>query len=131
MIAIELTQGKRAIIDDEDYELVSKYKWHFDGRYAAHKGRKKIYMHRLIMGKSPLDVDHINRDKLDNRRKNLRFCTRSQNLLNKKVKGVYSSKLHSNWEVRVGSKYYGQFASRKEALGIRKKIVSELMGSEA
>lgn len=87
---IELTQGKFAIIDDEDYELVSRYKWHYrtcDG-YAAtsvggRKNKKGILMHRLI-AKTPNDMrtDHISRDRLDNRKCNIRICTNSQNLGN-------------------------------------------------
>jgi hypothetical protein len=85
-----------ALIDDEDYEIASKYKW-----YACRSSKKGItsvmtklptvngnrptvYLHRLIMnapdGKF---VDHINRDVLDNRKENLRLCNNQQNCCNR------------------------------------------------
>ena len=52
MLKIELTQGRFAIIDKEDIDIVSKYKWFFTKNgYAMNKsGKKSIYMHRLILG---------------------------------------------------------------------------------
>ncbi len=89
MIEITLTKGKVALIDDEDLEIISFTKWKFD-RYARanvwNKELKKYEqksMHRVIMNAPKgLDVDHINGDKLDNRKINLRICTRSDNLHN-------------------------------------------------
>ena len=88
MKLIPLSQNKFAVIDDEDYALVTKYRWHFSkvskeyGRAKASLGRRgrAISMHRLIMGNPVgLDVDHINGDTLDNRRCNLRIVTHAQN----------------------------------------------------
>lgn len=90
MIKIKLTQGFFTTIDDEDYELVSKYKWSLTKNgskmYARTSigGRKnpiKIYMHRLILGLTDpaLTGDHINGDGLNNQRNNLRACTKKQN----------------------------------------------------
>jgi hypothetical protein len=90
MKEIELTNGKVAIVDDEDYEWLSQWKWLCTHKgYAARCVRIKngnpitVYMHREIIG--PPDgmfTDHINHDKLDNRRENLRVCTMSQNNAN-------------------------------------------------
>jgi len=95
---ISLTQGEFVIVDEDDYELVSRFKWQLDKRkhqkYAKCKvymgiinGKQieaRIYMHRLIMRPPKgLDIDHINHNGLDNRKNNLRICTRSQNLRNK------------------------------------------------
>jgi hypothetical protein len=83
MKLIPLTQGKFAKVDDEDYEEVSKYKWRFD-RYAVREvNGTSFFMHRLI-NQTPkgLITDHINQDKLDNRRSNLRTCTKSNNSMN-------------------------------------------------
>lgn len=89
MKKIPLTQGKYAVVDDSDYKLVSGYKWYFDGKYARrrdYKSGKQIRMHRQILGDSmQLEVDHANGDGLDNRRSNIRICTRSQNGMNKKI----------------------------------------------
>jgi len=110
---IPLTQNKFAIIDKEDFLLISKYKWHyrksgktkekngyaehsiFDKEYYKkfHKTRNKnLFMHNLIIPHSVgMQVDHINRNGLDNRRKNLRVGTISQNYANfPKKKGTNS-----------------------------------------
>lgn len=92
---IQLTQGHVALIDNEDFNLVNKYKWYYaKNGYASAKvyfGRKNgkniqkgIYMHKVIMKpKKGMDIDHINQNKLDNRKSNLRVCNRSQNLINR------------------------------------------------
>lgn len=119
MIEIPLTQGQVALIDDEDYELVSKYKWYAerDGNtyYAvSHTSRKTpprkhIRMHRLITGaqKDQL-VDHINFNGLDNRKENLRFATVAENshrqVITKgksKYRGVCWSKQQTKWIARI------------------------------
>lgn len=89
MKQIPLTQGRVALVDDEDFERLNQFKWcaHKIGNsyYAArHLDRKHLIgMHRQILNVSiGLVVDHINGDGLDNRRKNLRLCTHAQNLWN-------------------------------------------------
>lgn len=91
---IPLTQGKVAIVDDEDYEELSKYRWHAQKHrwtYYAQRalrvdGRHTIViMHRQIMDASRgQGVDHENGDGLDNQKSNLRFATHSQNQGNRK-----------------------------------------------
>lgn len=107
MREIALTRGLVAIVDDEDYERLSSLKW----RAQTTGSRRHIYastrtkdgvllmMHREIAGALPGEsVDHENGDTLDNRRCNVRRCTRSQNGANVKVvqarsgyKGVHVS----------------------------------------
>lgn len=89
MKSIELTNGGVAIVDDEDYEYLSQWKWQQSNGYAVRceylKGRKnKIHRMHRIVNNTPVGLftDHINRDKLDNRRSNLRNCTYSQNAAN-------------------------------------------------
>lgn len=112
---INLTKGKSCIIDDEDYELVSSMKWYakFNGRfYAVNESKNsRVFMHRLIAGvkHAELDVDHINRNTLDNRRANLRIVTRQQNLFNvpkrkncvSVYKGVCRDKSGKRWRARI------------------------------
>jgi hypothetical protein len=84
-VEIPLTQGKVALIDDEDYDKIKDYKWYACRRrsvFVAQTWDSK-FMHRIIMdAKSGEMVDHINGDPLDNRRQNLRLVTNKQNLQN-------------------------------------------------
>ena len=92
---IPLTQGKFALVDDDDFERLNQRKWHVmkwgntwcAGRQSLKReGKKKtIYMHREILGLGSgrdIQVDHINHNGLDNRRCNLRPCTCQQNQWN-------------------------------------------------
>ena len=72
----------------EDWELVTRHSWCVDprGYLAATYNKKHTVLHRLIMNAPKGYVtDHINGDKLDNRRENLRICTQHQNTMNNKV----------------------------------------------
>lgn len=92
MIEIPLTKNKIAVIDDEDWELVSRYKWHtmpVKNLFYANCSQR-ILMHRLILNPPKgLFVDHIDRNGLNNRRNNLRIATQSQNMVNVKPRGKY------------------------------------------
>ncbi len=81
------------LVDDDDLESLKQYNWFIDNHgYAWRNGRtvngkreSNVKMHRQIMGSTPgdgRDVDHINGNKLDNRRSNLRRVTRSENMQN-------------------------------------------------
>jgi hypothetical protein len=95
---IPLTRGHVALVDDRDYELISKKKWALfinqDGKkYAIAGGSKNnvrttYYMHRVIMkAKKGVMVDHESANTLDNRRNNLRHANKFQNQWNRKFKG--------------------------------------------
>lgn len=125
---IPLTQGKFSMVDDEDFDEISKQKWYFTkSGYAVgklsrktHPKNRTILMHREIL-KTPdgFQTDHINGDKLDNRRSNLRVCTSSQNRCNSsfssknklKMKGVYLTR-------------YGTFYAKIAVNGIQKNLRS-------
>jgi hypothetical protein len=104
---VPLTRGKFALVDDQDVELVRRYSWHwFEARNHAYTSTTDINgkqhgigMHRIILDASPgQEIDHKNGDGLDNRRANIRFCTRAENLRNRrgwgkqKFKGVFRRK---------------------------------------
>lgn len=127
MKKIELTQGKVALVDDEDYEYLNQWKWHYDDHgYAVRNSprtngkQKTILMHRIVVGATDsMEVDHINHNRLDNRGCNLRECTRSQNRMNilnycnntSGKKGVAWSKSHNKWRAEIG------FQGKKIRLG--------------
>ena len=113
---LQLTKGAYALIDHEDYEELSKYKWHlhsagYAGRVVKTRKRKYILMHRQIMNAPDgVLVDHVNGDPLDNRKENLRLCTHAQNLQNRRRlpannKGGYIGVFHvkeiNKWEARI------------------------------
>jgi len=126
---IPLTQGKFAIVDDKDFRLVSRFSWHHSKGYASARiNGKLIKMHRLLMGAVlGQTIDHKDMNGLNNRRSNLRFCTRSQNGANSRIRKNNSSgfkcidwrKDKKKWRARVhiqyGSVHLGYFKTRESA----------------
>lgn len=142
MKEIELTQGKVAIVDDRDFELLSAYKWtahdknrktfyavrlvYPNGKYGA---AVSIKMHRLILGVNDPDVwvDHIDGNGLNNTRENLRVCTRAENQQNRGAnrnnksgfKGVIACKRSGKWIAKImanrKSTHIGRFDTPEEA----------------
>lgn len=86
---IGLTSGKAALVDDEDYETLTSRKWQYSKGYAvsgSHNPANHVRMHRVILGLSRGDgitVDHINGNRLDNRKANLRVSNNSANQANR------------------------------------------------
>jgi hypothetical protein len=102
---IPLTKGKFAIVDAEDYEWLSRYKWHAMGGSNPYACRKKngrtILMHRMILKPPPgMVVDHINGNGLDNRKCNLRICTHAQNMRNRPAVGGTSTFKGVRWDTK-------------------------------
>lgn len=94
MKIISLTKGQQAIVDDADYEWLSRFKWSavsnptygfYAVRYERESGvRKVILMHRVIMqAADDFEIDHRNGNTLDNQRANLRVATRAENAQNR------------------------------------------------
>ena len=87
--SIPLTQGKFALVDDEDFEKLNQNVWLFCNGYAARgvnrfPRRRLLYMHRIILNPPEgFDVDHISHNSLDNRKENLRICSRTENQRNR------------------------------------------------
>lgn len=118
----------KALVDDCDLELISQFKWRFSAGFIVTTNLingKRISMHHLIMGRSKLQIDHINRKPWDNRRNNLRFATPVQNCANRgpingrKFKGVSKCKKTGKFKtaIRTGSKgwHLGYFEDEQEA----------------
>lgn len=117
---IQLTKGKVALVDDEDFIWLSRFTWCADssGYAMTFDGQKNIRMHTmLIRPPKGMVVDHINGNPSDNQRKNLRICTRAENLRNRGkqknnssgYKGVYWSKGRKKWIAQI--KIYGKMKS--------------------
>jgi len=103
-----------ALIDCEDYLIIREYTWNRNlvsgyVQSMTRNGREKtrhVYLHRILFGinDSSKQIDHINGDKLDNRRCNLRVCNQSQNLHNQSNhrKGTVGvSKTRYGWAVQM------------------------------
>jgi hypothetical protein len=134
-----------AIVSDEDYQYLNQFKWSFTNGYARRVSKKKTYlMHREIMNpQNGFVVDHINHDKLDNRRVNLRVCTQQKNTANRikingctsKYKGVSWNKKNKNWnsEIMYNNKaiWLGCFKNEHDAgIAYNKKAI-EIYGEYA
>ena len=154
MKKIPLTQGKFAIVDDGDFEELSKHKWCImkSGRNAfravrgiwKNERRITVYMHRVVMNAPKnLDVDHINHNPLDNRKCNLRVCTKSQNQHNQQLhkdgssrfKGVSINRQVNKWAAAIKFKSksisIGLFGSEVEAAKAYDEKAKELFGEYA
>jgi len=126
MKKIILTNKQIVLIDDKDYEVISKHNWYLsNGGYAISSMKaKNVRMHRFILN-APVGeiIDHINGNKLDNRRKNLRICTPKENIWNRHSKniGIRHHKYYKGrvWEAKIGLNYktiyLGSFYTKKEA----------------
>jgi len=133
---IPLTRGLYAIVDVEDYERVSKYKWYArvgprsNTYYASRtENRKPVAMHRFIMNAPPdMYVDHINGNGWDNRKANLRLADSFQSARNKPkrrnarmslYKGVKRNKWSGRWYAQINYErkrfYLGTYDTEEEA----------------
>lgn len=143
-----------AIVDDDDYEELSKYKWR--GTYKVgekpyarthiwdkiSKKRKDLIMHRHIMRVTDpnIKVDHINRNTLDNRKENLRLCSTAENCRNKSTvsrnktgyRNVSFNKACKKWKVEIKHNnkkvYYGYFDCPIEAAKVADSAMIDLYG---
>jgi hypothetical protein len=139
MKEIPLTQGKVALVDDEDYPRLSKFKWcaHKDCNtfYAVRYSRKDEFTdgkrhfirmhHMLLVPKQGLEIDHINGNGLDNQKINLRLVSRRVNQQNQHVKksskfpGVSWHKTSNKWQslikIKGVRKHLGFFNTEEEA----------------
>ncbi len=150
MKEVPLTKGYTALVDDEDFERVSDFKWcaseHAGLVYAVRfikvgKRKKTMKLHRFILG-FPLEwIDHVNGNGLDNTRANLRLCSRSENAHNtvrrrpgSRPLGVKKTR-SGRWaaQTRVHGKYFwlGTFDSPEEAQNAYSTFVLKHMGDFA
>ena len=147
---IKLVENKVAVVDDEDFDFLNKWKWCINSRgyivrskhiSGSGKNRKRIsiLMHRLL-NKTPsgFHTDHINGNKLDNQKKNLRTLTASRNVFYSGMrknntsgyKGVYWDKSRKSWHAHICRDrkvfFLGRFNNLLEATRSRKIAEKQL-----
>lgn len=150
MKKILLTKGKFALVDDEDFDYLNQFTWGVStSGYARRQIHirlgvnkyigERVWMHRFL-NKTPdgLFTDHINRNKLDNRKSNLRTVTKSLNGLNREktrrnasgFNGVHFDSWTKKWraEIKVSGKKMslGRFFNIEDAIDARKKAEAKL-----
>lgn len=150
-----LTQGKFAVVDNEDYEYLSQWKWCYNNGYAsrgltAAEKRElgvtsgRVLMHREIMGQpNGMMIDHIDGNGINNQRSNLRICSNKENAKNQRMqrnntsgfKGVSWIKRDKKWRAVI---YYngklrilGTFQIKEEAADAYDRAACELYGNYA
>lgn len=152
MKQIELTRGQVALVDDEDYDVLMQWSWYAYptcGLWYAIRGTRKgggyknIRMHRFVMNvPDDMQVDHIDRNGLNNQKDNLRICTKAENLKNKNLyksnktgyRGVQKTKYNSyKAAIRLHGTivHLGTFKSAEEAARAYDAAAFENFGSYA
>lgn len=140
MKKIKLTKNKFALVDDDLFDFLNQWHWHYNRNgYAMRNG---MLMHRQIL-KNVKEVDHKNGNLLDNRLSNLRSCSHSQNCFNRiksqnrssRFKGVGFHSASSKWQAYIKinglMKHLGLFKSQIEAAIVYNKNAKKLFGEFA
>lgn len=138
LLNIKSEEIGRALIDLDDIEKAKLYKWRLSAGYAHND---TISLHRLIMNAPKgVVIDHINRNKLDNRKCNLRICTQQQNSMNRGLQsnntsgitGITWSKVANKWQARIKInkqlKHLGYFDDLEKAIEVRKQAEIKYFG---
>lgn len=135
--------GREFIVDLEDYEKIKDYCWYVnkDKKVQTKMNGKMVYLHRFIMNldDNNYEIDHINHDRADNRKSNLRIVTHAENMKNVKTPkhntsgrvGVRYLKNKNKWEagIHTDGKYISRTAnSFEEAVEKRIELEKEYFG---
>lgn len=143
---VPLLNGGYAIVDEQDYELIAALNWsvHNDrgNIYAMNRANYDCtYMHRVIMGNPSRQIDHRDRNGLNNSRSNLRMATHSQNQANAKIpvtnksgfKGVFGrgGKWVASIRIDGRTQWLGTFTNKMDAVAVRKQKAIEIHGDFA
>lgn len=152
-----LTNGKYALVDNDSFDYLNQWNWNMAregyARRSQYMGKSKegkyksdvLLMHRVIMNPPKgMIVDHINGDKLDNRRENMRNCSQADNLHNTRnlmrnntsgYKGVSWDKTNQKWRAYIAlnrkQKHLGYFDTKEEAAEAYFVAAKKLFGEYA
>lgn len=150
VVSIPLSRGMVSLVDADDYERVSQYKWSYHALGYAFRGhgpgvpRQYEYLHRFILNNPPtngqrLVVDHINGDRLDNRKANLRLVNKSINSHNSHkiyshnktsgIRGIHWQASVKRWKVAIvfdGKRYQSKHKTLEEAVITLHKIYNSV-----
>lgn len=135
--------GISVMVDDDDYIDLKDYRWYLHPRgYAqAHIKGKMVLMHRLIMQPGALQVDHIDGNKCNNQRSNLRLVKHGENIQNVPPKinntsgfvGVSKNGIY--WQANIYKdgvrKFIGNFRDKNKAASAYNDVALELYGKNA
>jgi hypothetical protein len=123
-----IVKGQITLIDDADYEEVIKHTWNIGHEGYVINSKMRVTLHQFLLGKKDgFIIDHINRNKLDNRRSNLRHTTYLVNNQNRDSKGYTWDNDRQRWKVMItigkeGKRHQRRFKTEEEA-----KQYAELM----
>lgn len=145
---IYTSNGKEVLVDDDDYEWLSQWKWYYHGRYVIRTKYEngeccRYSIHREIMKlprkvENGVIVDHIDRNTLNNQKSNLRVVTPSLNSRNRATKsksgfmGVYpvNGKTRKPWRAQVALNgktiHLGCYSTPEEAHEVYLRVVADL-----
>lgn len=137
-------KGTEMMFDIDDLEIVSAHNWHIDsgGYPSTYEKGSQLRLHRLLLTDIPkgLVVDHINRNKMDNRRKNLRIVTQKENGQNtgvhsnntSGVPGVFFDNRAKRWRAQITrdgkTAHVGIFDCFDDAVSARKEAEQKFYG---
>jgi hypothetical protein len=145
---VALTKERFALVDDADYESVSRYTWCYSARRSPDDGNgyavsridgAKVYLHVFLHGsREGMLTDHKNRDSLDCRRDNLRFVTSRGNNVNKvtansvsRFRGVSVATRGRHFKAKIVNRHLGSFSTEEEAARAYDTAARELYGEAA
>lgn len=138
----KLKKGQEVLIDDDDYDLVTKHGWQLNSTGYVRRSsvktdgfnkRKTILLHRFLLGFPDCEIDHLNGNRLDNRRCNLKLSNRTKNIFNKKTKGYIDFCKKGNYyspviKILKTKINLGSFKQKRKAEIVLSKFIKYLNG---
>lgn len=140
MRIIKLTKNKETIVDDEVYTALNQWRWYattlgyaYRSVYIGNRRKIAAALHHCVIGYplNGLEVDHINRNTLDNRLINLRIVDRKQNMNNIGIRadnksgyrGIHWNKEKQRWTVQYQHKHVGHFNDLNKAIEFQSQYI--------